>query len=75
MRRGNGTGGGDARGVGDGAGHLVLRDIKIDAHEHAFAAKGEVTDGFEFGHDVSRKKLTTDRTDGHGLKSIHPRYP
>ncbi len=43
-------GGGDARGVGDSAGLLVLRDVEIDAHEHAFARQGEVADGFKFGH-------------------------
>jgi len=25
-----------------------LGDVKIDAHEHAFAGESEVTDGFEF---------------------------
>jgi hypothetical protein len=42
--------GGDARVVGDGAGGLVLRDIEVDAHEHALAGETEVADGFEFRH-------------------------
>ena len=42
--------GGDASGVGDGAGDLVLGDVEVDAHEYALAREGEVADGLKIGH-------------------------
>jgi hypothetical protein len=38
--------GGDALGVCDDAGLLILGNIEVDAHEDAFAVYGNVFDGF-----------------------------
>jgi hypothetical protein len=40
----------DTLGVGDGAGHLVLRDVEINANQGALAFEGEIFDE-QFGHD------------------------
>jgi hypothetical protein len=47
-----GSAGDDALVVGDGAGRLVLRDVEVDAHEHAFAGEIEVADGLSLAMGI-----------------------
>ena len=49
-------GGGDALGIGDFSGLLVLRDVKINSDEDAFAGEVEVLDRF-LGHGVGEVLL------------------
>jgi hypothetical protein len=46
----------DAFGVGDGAGHLVLGNVEIDANQGALAFEGEIFDE-QFGHDFLESEL------------------
>jgi len=64
--------------VGDGAGGLVLRDVEIDAHEHALAGQIEIADGFEFRHWKSEKNNRGLRRWARMFERIirdHPRHP
>ena len=57
--------GGNALGIGDGTGLLVLRNIEVHTHKNAFAFYGNVFDGFfHSGFGVGYfKKMTTEFTE------------